>query len=110
MAEQHEIERLPKILAIDFDGTLCKNAYPEIGIPKHHVIDDIKKYKSAGYKLILWTCRTGHELQLAIDWCKKQDLTFDAINDNLPEVKAIWPDNARKVYADLYIDDKAVPV
>ena len=26
-------DKTPKIIAVDFDGTLCTNAYPEIGEP-----------------------------------------------------------------------------
>lgn len=31
-------DKTPKIIAVDFDGTLCTNAYPEIGepIPIHY--------------------------------------------------------------------------
>lgn len=28
-----------KIIAVDFDGTLCENAWPNIGAPKEAVID-----------------------------------------------------------------------
>ncbi len=31
------------IIAVDFDGTLCENAFPAIGKPKQNVIDYIKK-------------------------------------------------------------------
>lgn len=40
--------------------------------------------------------------------CKKFGLEFDAVNANLPEMVAHWGNNPRKVFADVYIDDKAV--
>ena len=33
-------------------------------------------------------------------------LEFDAVNDNLEEMKQIYGNNPRKIYADWYIDDK----
>lgn len=46
-----------KIIAVDFDGTLCENKWPEIGEPKCAMISKLKKEQLAGAKLILWTCR-----------------------------------------------------
>lgn len=34
---------MQKAIAIDFDGCLCVNKYPEIGEPILHVIDEAKK-------------------------------------------------------------------
>ncbi len=41
-----------KIIAVDFDGTLCENKWPEIGKPHTDVIEYVKKRKNAGDKLI----------------------------------------------------------
>ena len=38
-----------------------------------------------------------------------QGLEFDAVNENLAEVQQMFNNDTRKVYADLYIDDKAIP-
>ena len=99
------------IIAVDFDGTLCENAYPDIGWPKHEVMDKLKFLQKQGYKLILWTCRTEEQLQEAINWCADHKLFFDAVNENLPEVNAAW-DKAPgpKVFANIYLDDLAVNV
>ena len=94
--------------AIDFDGTLCENAWPDIGKPKHDIINWIKELQSRGHKLILWTCRDGMLLVDAIVWCADRGLFFDAINDNLEEHKQEFGGNSRKVLADYYIDDKAI--
>ena len=61
-----------------------------------------------GDKLILWTCREGVSLQNAIDFCRHNDLEFDAINDNLPETIEKYGSNSRKISCDYYIDDRAV--
>ena len=98
----------PYVVAVDFDGTLCVNKYPEIGKMNTNLIDRIKKMQEAGVKFILWTCRAGTLLDDAIEACASQGLCFDAINDNLPEHKAIYPYSGRKITANEYWDDKAV--
>lgn len=94
--------------AVDFDGTLCVNEFPKIGAPNKALIAHLIKKKAQGNKLILWTCRVGERLQEAVDWCKAQGLDLDTVNENLPEIIAKWGRNNRKVFADVYIDDKAV--
>lgn len=95
------------IYAVDFDGTLCVSSFPEIGAPNMRLINHLIKRKRQGNKLILWTCRVGERLAEAVSWCKDKGLEFDAVNNNLPEMIEYWGNNPRKVFADVYIDDKA---
>ena len=97
---------LPLIVAVDFDGTLCTDKYPNIGKPKQDIIDLVKGYQEAGWKVILWTCRNGDALVEALNWCEEQGLNFDAVNTNIPEVIEMFGGDTRKVFADRYIDDK----
>lgn len=99
-----------KTYAVDFDGTLCHNLYPKIGYPIHEVIDYVKGLKDEGNTLILWTCRTGKELEEAIEWTKEQGLEFDEINANTQENIDKYSEDSRKVVADYYIDDKALSI
>lgn len=96
------------IYAVDFDGTLCESNFPEIGEPNKTLISRLIKRKNKGHKIILWTCRVGERLREAVDWCKQFGLEFDAVNENLPEIVAEWGGESRKIFADVYIDDKAV--
>ena len=96
---------LPTIIAIDFDGTLVENRYPDIGEPIIPVWKAAFHAKARGDKLILWTSRTGEYLDNAVQFCKDRGLVFDAVNDNIDEVKALGWD-ARKVFASMYIDDR----
>lgn len=99
------------IIAVDFDGTLCMDCFPEIGMPNMQLIKNLRKSQELGDKLILWTCRAGDKLQEAVEWCREHGLLFDAVNDNLPEVVEKWGSNSRKITADIYIDDKAeIPI
>lgn len=96
------------IYAVDFDGTLCESNFPEIGEPNKALISRLIKRKKKGHRIILWTCRVGERLREAVDWCKQFGLEFDAVNENLPEIVAEWGGESRKIFADVYIDDKAV--
>lgn len=97
-----------KVIAIDFDGTLCTDAFPKIGEPIWPVIGAALAEREAGTKLILWTCRTGTELEQAVATAKNWGLTFDAVNENLPERIEQFGNDPRKIGADEYWDDRAV--
>lgn len=98
-------EPLPTIIAVDFDGTLCVNRWPNIGSGRQPVIDWLVTQKRKGVKLILWTMREGEKLAEAVEWCRSRGLEFDAVNDNLPEVQKRFGNNPRKVFANYYLDD-----
>lgn len=95
-----------KIIAVDFDGTLCINEYPEIGKPNKELIAYLKNKRANGDRVILWTCRNNELLRQAVDWCKEHGLMFDAVNENLPEVIDAFGGDTRKIFANAYIDDR----
>lgn len=94
-----------KIIAVDFDGTLCESAWPEIGNPNKRLIQYLINCRKQGIKVILNTMREGELLQKAVEWCKGHGLEFDAVNDNLPEMIELYGNNPRKISATYYIDD-----
>lgn len=47
------------IYAVDFDGTLCQNRWPEIGEPNEALLEYLKAARAQGSKVILWTMREG---------------------------------------------------
>lgn len=106
MSEYHN--RKYTIYAVDFDGTLCESVWPGIGTPNMTLIEYLKKRRVQGDKIILWTCRACERLIEAIKWCKQFGLEFDAVNENLPEMIEWYGNDCRKIFADVYIDDKAV--
>lgn len=97
---------LPPIIAVDFDGTIVEDRFPKIGEEIPLMVDVLKMAKKLQVKLILWTSRTDQYLSEAVDWCKEKGLYFDAINENIQEVKDFTGMDTRKVYADIYLDDK----
>ncbi|MFP3859766.1 MAG: BT0820 family HAD-type phosphatase [Bacteroidales bacterium] len=92
-------------IAVDFDGTIVENKYPEIGKPKLFAFETLKELQKRGILLILWTYRSGKELQEAVDFCKKNGIEFYAVNKNYPE-EQYDSSISRKIDADIYIDDK----
>ena len=101
-------EKFRPVYAVDFDGTLCTNAWPEIGAPNTRLIEQLKLARQEGVGLILWTCREGEAQAAAVLWCAGYGLYFDAVNRNVPERIALYGGDSRKVSADIYIDDRAV--
>lgn len=98
------------IIAVDFDDTLCFSHFPDLGEPNLPMINKLIELKKQGdHKLILWTCRNQQPLQEAITFCQKYGLTFDAINENLPEILKQYNNiDSRKITADFYLDDKSL--
>lgn len=101
-------EKFRPVYAVDFDGTLCLNAWPEIGAPNTGLIEQLKLARQEGVGLILWTCREGEAQAAAVLWCAGHGLYFDAVNANVPERAALYGGDSRRVSADIYIDDRAV--
>lgn len=96
------------ILAIDFDGTIAIDNYPEIGVAVPYSIDTICKLKSDGHYIIVNTCRCDDRLVEAINWMLERGVPFDRVNDNHPEETIKYDSNSRKVFAHIYVDDKQV--
>lgn len=97
-------------VAVDFDGTLCTDLFPQIGAANKAIVDKVKLLQAYGIKTILWTCREGEYLQAAVKWCDSEGLKFDAVNQNIPERIDKWGNDSRKIGADEYWDDKAVSI
>lgn len=95
-------DSLPYVIAIDFDGCLCKDARPGIGEPNEKIIKKALGRQKYGAYLILWTDREGEDLEAALDACREWGITFDAVNKNEPTGVAVMGRNPRKIVADEY--------
>jgi hypothetical protein len=94
-------------IAVDFDGTIVEHEYPEIGKEKLFAFLTLKELNKKGARLILWTFRTGKELEEAVEFCRKNGVEFYAVNKNYPE-EILNEAVGRKIDADIYIDDKNI--
>ncbi len=99
---------MQKIIAVDFDGTIVENKYPEMGKPLMFAFDTLRALQKKDYLLTLWTCRTGKLLDDAVELCRKNGVEFYAINANYPGEDISNPDNPRKLTADIFIDDRNI--
>lgn len=94
-------------IAVDFDGTIVDHEYPAIGKEKLFAFQTLKELNKMGANLILWTFRTGKELDEAVEYCRKNGLEFYAVNKNYPE--EVYDETvSRKINADIFIDDRNV--
>ena len=93
------------IIAVDFDGTIVENKYPDIGKEKPFAIQTLRTLQQEGNRLILFTSREGEELDAAVKFCHDRGLDFYAVNSNQP-ADALFKRQTAKVIADLYIDDR----
>jgi hydroxymethylpyrimidine pyrophosphatase-like HAD family hydrolase len=92
-------------IAVDFDGTIVEHEYPKIGKEKLFAFRTLKELEKQGARLILWTFRTGKELDEALEYCRNNGIEFYAVNRNYPE-EIMDETVSRKIDADIYIDDK----
>lgn len=95
------------IIAVDFDGTLSLEGgeYPAPGEPNIPLIRKLQQMRR-GFNpvIIIWTCRTGSDLQPMKDFLNSNEIPWDRINENYEDqLNFAEP----KIFADVYIDDRA---
>lgn len=114
MIEERRPADYPMVIAVDFDGTLCTNKYPKIGEPNRLLIELLREEQiEHETEIILWSCRTGSELEFAYAWLwtrlKSIDYTPKVYkNENPPKIVDLFGGDSRKVFADFYIDDRSM--
>jgi len=104
------------IIAIDFDGCICKNGWPDaskgelISSTVNRMHEQLKKEPNTEF--VLWTCRAGNDLESAKEFIVKHNLPIFIFNEPHPSVFP-WMTGAekcRKIFAHEYWDDRAVTV
>ena len=113
------------IVAVDFDDTINFGVIDD-DIDKctyffnRKAIEVLTKFQQRGGKVILWTCRSGEHLEEAVTLLDKVGhFKPDYINEDCEEIATRYKDKieeagvttttfpkGRKIYADLYIDDR----
>ncbi len=97
------------IIAVDFDGTIVQDRYPEIGSEQPFATQTLKMLISEGHQLVLWTVRQGQTLAEAVEWCRKRGVEFYAVNKDFPEEDETQNTSySRKIKVDMFIDDRNV--
>lgn len=104
------------VIAVDFDGTIVRNKWPEIGSFRFGAKMVLRWMQQRGHILILNTCREcNKQLYITRSECplcsaqttlKSKGIYFDYYNENAAHLIKQFAD-CRKIGADLYLDDKA---
>ena len=101
------------VIAIDFDGTIVREVFPDIGEEIPGAIEVLKRLQKAGHFIILWTCREEQGLADALEFLRLRGFVPDAVNNHHPELEKAFTkkypeyrEGSRKVWAHIYIDDK----
>lgn len=92
-----------KIHAIDFDGTIVENEFPNIGpLAKNDIVPMMHGlWKDFSNIIIIWTCRTGPYENEARQFLIKNKIPFDFINEN-----PLFEMGGRKIFAHEYYDNR----
>lgn len=98
---------IDKIAIIDFDGTLCKFMFPNVGPVEPDVAYALHTLKEAGYVIKIHSCRTATywnnpdereiHIQLIRKFLKENFIPYDELILDID-----------KPIADIYIDDRAI--
>lgn len=111
---------VPKIAYVDFDGTICYDAWPKTGATKPHAVRVLKRMVREGWRIVLWTARESfsHDpkyigegrdvLQEAIDWFKANDIPLAAVNETPHDLERRTNGLHRKPIQGYAIDDMVV--
>lgn len=99
-----KLNQKKKCIAVDFDGTVVEHMYPKVGQDVPHA-ERVLKRLVPEYNIILFTMRSGNELNEAVLWFVNKDIPLFGINVN-PTQKN-WTASP-KAFAQIYIDDAAL--
>ena len=97
------------VIAIDLDGTIWNEDYPNTGVPFPNAIETINAMVSEGYEIIIWTARDNENLM----FCKKELIDIFELNPNVKfnqhsnYFTSIYKISSPKVNASIYLDDKS---
>lgn len=107
---------LQPVIAVDFDGTCCDHEFPGIGKPKANLKAALTLFRTLGYKILIYTCRTCHwhydvfggdpkqptlereKVKEMIAWLGEHQIPYDEVDDG----------SRGKPLAAVYIDDKGM--
>lgn len=106
------------VIAVDFDGTCVEHRFPDVGPDMPHAVEVLRSLTERGHKIVLWTCREndGHRidrqhLTAARRWFEERGIPLRSVNETHPEdefrdLSGKPLSKSRKVYADVYVDDR----
>ena len=98
----------PLTIVIDFDKTIANGRYPHIDRLKRGAKACINELYDAGHTIIINSCRSGdHEMHMR-DFLRGEGIQYHVINNNYPQNVENYGSDSRKIYGDIYIDEKNI--
>ena len=117
MKKFHDSAPMP-IIAIDFDDTINiggADTYPKCGKVRPYCKRVLDFMHELGIKIVIWTSRdmaynqeekkTYDHLTPMLEFLDENNIHYDAINKSIQFAPFAY--NGRKVYAHMYVDDRA---
>ena len=105
MAKEVREKKKSLKIAVDFDGSVVDHRYPAVGEDVPHAVEVMKELVAEGHKLILFTMRSGEDLETAKQWFADRSVELYAVQKDKGQFA--WT-QSNKCYANKYIDDAAV--
>jgi hypothetical protein len=94
------------VVAVDFDDTI---AYKTEDFEPVKLLPNAKEVINWMYEndcyIIIWTCRSNVKLLQATKFLKSNEINFHTVNANVEDLDF---DTSRKIFADVYIDDRGI--
>ena len=90
------------VIAFDFDGTLVKDEFPNVGEPLEDGLNLMKRLIEEDVEVVLFTVRSGNYLQDAIEFLRSRGIEDFFVNQNANTIS-----DSPKVYYDVIFDDRA---
>ena len=94
------------IIAVDYDETIVQDSFPHVGTLKPDAKEVINELYDNGHFIIIWTCRHGENADDAHKFLTDNGIKFHSFNEHKPENIEKYGNDTRKIFADIYIDDK----
>src|SRR5260370_30416046 len=108
---------VPKLVCVDFDGTIVDFKFPSIGAPKPGVREALTRFRELGYWIVISSCRNarrfpeifqvGNEDQPVVERKSYKDMV-KFLDDNQIPYDEIDDGSLGKPLAAFYIDDKGI--
>lgn len=96
-----------KVVVVDFDGTITRFAYPDMGEPQPRAKESLQKLKDMGWTIHILSCRTSVEVnKYPIDRQEQVRMMERYLDEHeIPYDEVL---NKDKPVAAWYIDDRAI--
>jgi|Deesub1362B_J571_1020462.scaffolds.fasta_scaffold02356_6 hypothetical protein len=96
----------PRVVAVDLDGVILEHegwqGHNSFGRVKDGAIEALSEFRKHGYVIVIWTTRKNvDEIRRYLE---ENGVPFDYINEH----PFGPPGTSRKIWADVYLDDRAV--